>query len=136
MPHELEGQDCWCGRNGCLEEFLSLGGLKNEYFDITQTKLDIQVIADAANSSDLVAFSVLQVLDDRIGRSTAAIINMFDPNVNIFGRRFAKLNRLYLNVPRKWSGYLLIENSVTQLMRATEDPFALARGSARIAAVK
>ena len=89
MPHELEGQDCWCGRNGCLEEFLSLGGLKNEYFDITQTKLDIQVIADAANSSDLVAFSVLQVLDDRIGRSTAAIINMFDPNVNIFGRRFA-----------------------------------------------
>ena len=115
---------------------MSLGGLENKYFNITQTKLDIQVIADAANSSDLVAFSVLQVLDDRIGRSTAAIINMFDPNVNIFGRRFAKLNRLYLNVPRKWSGYLLIENSVTQLMRATEDPFALARGSARIAAVK
>ena len=33
-PHELEGRDCWCGRNGCLEGFLSLGGLENEYFDI------------------------------------------------------------------------------------------------------
>ena len=132
----LKGKIVGGGVMAVLRSFFSLGGLKNEYFDITQTKLDIQVIADAANSSDLVAFSVLQVLDDRIGRSTAAIINMFDPNVNIFGRRFAKLSRLYLNVPRKWSGYLLIENSVTQLTRATEDPFALARGSARIAAVK
>ena len=51
VPHELEGRDCWCGRNGCLEGFLSLRGLENEYFNITQTKLDIQEIADAADGS-------------------------------------------------------------------------------------
>ena len=109
VPHELEGRDCWCGRSGCLEGFLSLGGLENEYFNITQTKLDIQAIANAADANDLVASSVLQVLDDRIGRATAAIINMFDPDVIILGGRIAELNRLYLNVPRKWPGYLLIE---------------------------
>jgi fructokinase len=85
VPHELEGRDCWCGRNGCLDVFLSLGGIENEYFNITQTKLDIPTIADAADSSDLVASSVLQVLDDRIGRTTAAIINMFDPEVIVLG---------------------------------------------------
>jgi fructokinase len=58
---------------------------ENEYFNITQTKLDIPTIADAADSSDLVASSVLQVLDDRIGRTTAAIINMFDPEVIVLG---------------------------------------------------
>lgn len=130
VPHELEGRNCWCGRNGCLEEFLSLGGLENEYFNITQTKLDIQAIADAANASDLVASSVLQALDDRIGRAKAAIINMFDPNVIILGGRISELNRLYLNVPRKWPGYLLIERSPTQLLKASNAPFALAQGAA------
>ena len=28
VPHELDGHDCWCGRTGCLDCFLSLGGLK------------------------------------------------------------------------------------------------------------
>ena len=122
------------GRNGYLEGFLSLGGLENEYFKITRTKLNIQEIADAADASDLVASSVLQVLDDRMGRTTAHIINMFDPNVIILGGRIAELNRLYLNVPRKWPGYLLIENSETQLLKAKNAPFALAQGAASLVA--
>ena len=134
VPHELEGRDCWCGRNGCLERFLSLGGLENEYFNITQAKLDIQAIANSAGASDLVASSVLQVLDDRVGRATAAIINMFDPDVIILGGRIAKLNRLYLNVPRKWPGYLLIEHNKTKLLQASTAPFALARGAAWLVA--
>ena len=134
VPYELEGRDCWCGRNGCLEGFMSLGGLKNEYFNITQTKLDIQEIANAADASDLVASSVLQVLDDRIGRATAAIINMFDPDVIILGGRIAELNRLYLNVPRKWPGYSLNEGSQTKLFQASNVPFALAQGAASLVA--
>ena len=134
VSYELERRDCWCGRNGCLEGFLSLGGLENEYFNITQTKLDIQEIADAADANDLVASSVLQLLDDRIGRATAAIINMFDPDVIILGGRIAELNRLYSNVPRKWPGYLLLERSETQLLKASNAPFALAKGAAWLAA--
>ena len=130
VPHELEGRDCWCGRNGCLEMVLSLDGLEHEYFNITNTKLDIQAIADAADARDLVASSVLQVLDDRIGRTTAAIINMFDPDVIILGGRVSELNRLYSTVPRKWPGYLLIEHSKTKLLQASTAPFALARGAA------
>ena len=114
---------------------MSLGGLENEYFHITQTKLDIQAIANAADANDLVASSVLQVLDDRIGRTTAAIINMFDPDVIILGGRIAELNRLYLNVPRKWPGYLLIERSKTQLLKASHAPFALAKGAAWLSSI-
>ena len=134
VPHELEGRDCWCGRSGCLEGFLSIGVLENEYFKITQTKLDIHAIANAADANDLVASSVLQVLDDRIGRATAAIINMFDPDVIILGGRVAGLDRLYLNVPRKWPGYLLIERSKTQFLKASQTKFAVAKGAAWLAA--
>ena len=50
-----------------------LGGLENEYFNIPQTKLDIQAIADAAYANDLVVSSVFRVFDDRIDRTPAAI---------------------------------------------------------------
>ena len=134
VPHELEGRDCWCGRSGCLEGFLSLGRLENEYFNITQTKLDIQAIANVADANDLVASSVLQMLDDRSGRTTAAIINMFDPDVIILEGRIGSLNRLYLNVPRKWPCYLLIERSKTPLQKASHATFAVAKGAAWLAA--
>ena len=59
---------------------------------------------------------------------------MFDPDVIILGGRIAELNRLYLNVPRKWPGYLLIERSKTQLLKASRATFALAKAAALLAA--
>ena len=133
MPHELDGRDCWCGRTGCLDCFLSLCGLETEYHDITQTRLGIKAIAAAADASDLVASSVLQVLGDRIGRTTAMIINMFDPDVIVLGGRLAGLDRLYQNVPRKWPAYLLVERSETKLQKGKQDAFTLAKGAACLA---
>ena len=113
--------------------FLSLGGLETECHNITQTRRDIKAIAAAADASDLVASSVLQVLDDRIGRTTAMIINMFDPDVIFLGGRLAGLDRLYQNVPRKWPGYLLVERNETKLQKANQDAFTLAKGAACLA---
>ena len=39
-PHELDGRDCWCGRNGYLDEILSLRSLERAYVTITTTKLE------------------------------------------------------------------------------------------------
>ena len=86
-----------------------------------------------ADANDLVASSVLQVLDDRIGRTTAMIINMFDPDVIILGGRLGSLDRLYQNVPRKWPGYLLLERNETKLQKANQDAFTLAKGTACLA---
>ena len=46
----------------------------------------------------------------------------------------AGLNRLYLNVLRKWPGYLLIERSKTQLLKVSHATFAIAKGPASPAA--
>lgn len=83
VPHKLDRNDCCCGRTGHLNCFLSLGGLEPEYHAITQTCSDVKAVAAAANARDLVASSFLQVLDGRIGQTTAITINMFDPYVII-----------------------------------------------------
>tara|TARA_B100000575_G_C22686609_1_gene416872 strand:+ start:33 stop:242 length:210 start_codon:yes stop_codon:yes gene_type:complete len=65
--------------------------MENDYFKITSTKLDIQAIANLADARDLVASSVPQVLDDRTGRTTSAIIDIFDPDVIILGSALPNL---------------------------------------------
>jgi len=129
VPHELDGRDCWCGRTGCLESFISAKGVEADYLASTETALTVDEIAKAASQNDIVAESVLQVLDDRVGRATAMLINMLDPDIITLAGRLASLDRLYINVPRKWPGYTFTGKSATHLVRAARDDDAILAGA-------
>ena len=133
VPHGLDGRDCWCGRNICLNYFLWLGGLETEYHNITQTRLGIKAIAAAADAGNQIVASVFQVLDDRIGRATAMIINYIDSDVIILSGRLAGLDRLYQHALRKWPRYLLVKRKETKLQKASQTVFTFAKGSACLA---
>jgi predicted NBD/HSP70 family sugar kinase len=129
VPHELDGRDCWCGRTGCLESFISAKGVEADYLASTETALTVDEIARAASQNDIVAESVLQVLDDRVGRATAMLINMLDPDIITLAGRLASLDRLYINVPRKWPGYTFTGKSATHLVRAARGDDAILAGA-------
>ena len=129
VPHELDGRDCWCGRTGCLESFISAKGVEDDYLASTETALTVDEIAKAASQNDIVAESVLQVLDDRVGRATAMLINMLDPDIITLAGRLASLDRLYINVPRKWPGYTFTGKSATRLVRAARGDDAILAGA-------
>ena len=129
VPHELDGRDCWCGRTGCLESFISAKGVEADYLASTETALTVDEIAKAASQNDIVAESVLQVLDDRVGRATAMLINMLDPDIITLAGRLASLDRLYINVPRKWPGYTFTGKSATHLVRAAGGDDAILAGA-------
>lgn len=133
VPYELDGQDCWCGRTGCLETFLSSTGLEDDYFKITETRQSAAQIAAAAANGDIVATSALQVLEDRLGRATAAIINIIDPDVIVLGGMVGTLERLISNVPRKWPGYVIARRPQTKLVRSENSQRAILSGAARLA---
>ena len=129
VPHELDGRDCWCGRTGCLESLISASGIEADYLASTETALTVDEISEAASQSDIVAESVLQVLDDRIGRATAMLINMLDPDIITLAGRVSSLERLYVNVPRKWPGYTFTGKSATYLARASRGDDAIVAGA-------
>ena len=130
VPYELDGQECWCGRTGCLETFLSAAGLEDDYYKITETRLSALDIAAAAANNDIVAESALQVLEDRIGRATAAIINLIDPDVIILGGMVGALPRLVDNVPRKWPGYVISKKPATRLQITADSTLSILGGAA------
>ena len=129
VEEEKTTAPCECGRTGCLEGFVSTSAIEAEYHRATGIDLDISAIA-SADRQDFVASNILQILDDRLGRTTASIINMFDPEVIVLGGRLAELGRIYKNIPRKWPGYLLAKRANTKLVRQSITTHLLARGAA------
>ncbi|MDA0332549.1 MAG: ROK family protein [Proteobacteria bacterium] len=95
----------------------------------TETALTVDEISRAASQNDIVAESVLQILDDRVGRATAMLINMLDPDIITLAGRLASLDRLYVNVPRKWPGYTFTGKSATHLVRAARGDDAIVAGA-------
>lgn len=129
LEEEQTEVPCECGRTGCLQGFVSTNAIEAEYHKATGIALDISAIA-SADRQDFVASNILQILDDRLGRTTASIINMFDPEVIVLGGRLAELGRFYINLPRKWPGYLLAQRANTKLVRQSILTHLLARGAA------
>lgn len=133
VPYELDGHDCWCGRTGCMETFVSAEGVEQDYFKITENRTSAAAIASAAANSDIVAESTLQVLEDRLGRATSALITMVDPEVIVIGGMVGAMERIYRTVPRKWPGYVTARNPVTRLVPAQCGVKAAAAGAALLA---
>ena len=130
VPHELDGRHCWCGRSGCLETFLSESGFEDDYERITGERHDAASIAAAAATGDIVADSVVQVFEDRLGRATATIISLFDPQMIILGGMVPLPERLETRVPRKWPGYVQINRTKTRLAVSANGADALLKGAA------
>ena len=130
VPHELDGRHCWCGRSGCLETFLSQSGFEDDYERVTGDRQPAASIAAAAAASDIVADSVVQVFEDRLGRATATIITLFDPQVIVLGGAATLVDRLCERVPRKWPGYVQIDRSRTRIIACSDDDSVLLTGAA------
>ena len=130
VDYEYEGHECWCGRTGCLETYISGTGLELDYFRIANEKLDAKTILEKAESGDIVAESVIQVLEDRIGRGLAMIINILDPDAIILGGGLSNIDRLYTNIPRKWPGYVFSKSIDTKLLKPKYGDSSGIRGAA------
>ena len=134
VPHELEGRICWCGRTGCLETFLSMAGLESDYERVTGEWREAGEIAAASVHSDIVADSITQVFEDRLGRATATLISLLDPDVIVLGGTGLQLARLQERIPRKWPVYVQIDRSATRLVAAEGGVLPVIAGAALLAA--
>ena len=130
QPVELPGPVCYCGKNGCVETFLSGGGLAADYLNATGHALDSAQIADAAAGDEQAACAVLDRYENRLARALAAVINVLDPDVIVVGGGVSNIARLYDNVPRLWRQFAFSDRVDTELCPATHGDSSGVRGAA------
>jgi fructokinase len=114
-PDELPGPACYCGQHGCIETFLSGPGLAADHAAGSGERLDPATIAARAAAGDRVAEATLERYEDRMARALASVINVLDPDVIVLGGGMSNLDRLYVNVPRRWGAYVFSDRVDTRL---------------------
>jgi fructokinase len=127
---ESPGPQCYCGRNGCLETFLSGPGLSRDFRNATGTHLDPPDIVRLAEANDQVAEACLSRYEDRLARGLAHVINILDPDVIVLGGGMSNIQRLYQHVPRLWGRYVFSDSVNTKLVRPVHGDSSGARGAA------
>ena len=113
---ERPGTDCYCGKQGCIETFLSGPGLERDFWLATGEKINAAEIVLRANNSESQAEQCLQRYENRMARSLAHIINVLDPHVIVLGGGMSNVQRLYKNVPAIWGQYVFSDSVLTQLL--------------------
>jgi fructokinase len=128
---EWPGPQCYCGRTGCIETFLSGPGLERDYQQAGgDERLKTLEISACAAGGDAVAEGALARYEHRLARGLASIINVLDPHVIVLGGGMSNLTRLYDAVPRLWTEYVFSDRVDTQLVRAAHGDSSGVRGAA------
>jgi predicted NBD/HSP70 family sugar kinase len=127
---ERPGPDCYCGKAGCIETFLSGPGLARDHHAHTGQALDAARIASRAASGDAACEATLARYEDRLARGLATVINLLDPDAIVLGGGVGNIARLYENVPRLWGRYVFSDRVTTKLLAPYHGDSGGVRGAA------
>ena len=127
---------CYCGRQGCVEVWLSGPALARDHARRHGGALSPPQIALAAALGDAACEASLQRYESRLARALAAVINLLDPDVIVLGGGLSNLARLTERVPALWSRHVFGagrgEPVTTRLLRSRHGDSSGVRGAARL----
>jgi fructokinase len=127
---ESPGPPCYCGRRGCIEQFLCGPALERDYREAGGQAGSAIEIAARADAGEPLADTVLARYEDRMARALGSIINVLDPEVIVLGGGLSNIERLCTRVPQVWSPYVFSDRVDTRLVRAKHGDSSGVRGAA------
>lgn len=123
---EMPGHYCYCGKAGCIETFLSGPALERDFGGAASAAEIVRM----AEEGDDKAEGLLSRYEDRLARSLATVINIFDPHVIVLGGGLGNVRRLYREVPRLWGEYVFSDAVDTRLKPPVHGDSSGVRGAA------
>lgn len=127
---ERPGPDCYCGRRGCIEAFLSGPAFEAEFARETETRLAATAIAAAAEAGDTKAGHALERYGERLARALGHVVNLVDPEVIVLGGGLSKIDALYRLVPRLLPSYVFSPTVRTRIVPPQHGDSSGVRGAA------
>src|SRR5438876_11248176 len=129
-PEEFPGPACYCGRNGCVETWISGTGLEADYERATDISLKGPEIIARSGAGEQAALAALERFEDRLTRGLAQVINLLDPDVIVMGGGASQIPRIYQDVPARLKEYVFGHEADTPILPAKHGDSSGVRGAA------
>jgi len=127
---EWPGPDCYCGRKGCVEVYVSGPGMVRDHEAVTGQRLSTrEIVAKAAGGDDDAAASRGRYVD-RLARGLASIINVLDPGIVVLGGGMSNLPALAEDVQTALPQYVFTDRVTTRVLRNVHGDSSGVRGAA------
>jgi len=131
-PAERPGAACYCGKQGCIETFLSGPNLARDYHETGGEAITAQQLAARAEAGEPAALAALARYEDRLARALAGVINILDPDALVLGGGLSNLDRLYRNLPGLLPRYVFSDHVATRVLKARHGDSSGVFGAARL----
>lgn len=133
---EVPGLPCFCGKTGCIEQWVSGRGFAREYRKHAEIDLaepvdltPAQIVA-RMRDGDRLARLVWQKYVDRLARGLAVVVNVLDPDVLVFGGGMSNVDELYTDLPQRLADETFSPVFHTPVVKAVHGDSSGVRGAA------
>jgi fructokinase len=127
---EPDWPDCYCGRKGCVETFLSGPGMTRDHAKTNGEIFEAEEIAARAAAGNAACEATLRRYEQRLARALAQVINILDPDAIVLGGGLSNLERLYANVPQLWGAQVFSDQVATRFLKNRHGDASGVRGAA------
>ena len=142
---ERPGPACYCGRNGCIETFLSGPGLARDYAENARDTVpdtgpgaaapdaaapDAVDVARRAAHGEPAARAALERYLDRLARALGSVVNVIDPACIVLGGGVGNVRALYDELPHRLPAYVFSDRVDTRVVPPLHGDDSGVRGAA------
>lgn len=129
-PDEYPGPDCYCGKRGCIEAWLSGPGFVADHSRCTGNSIGSREIVAAAAAGEPTARASLARYHDRLARALASVINLLDPDVVVLGGGMSNVPGLAADVTALLPRWVFSDTVLTRVVRNAHGDSSGVRGAA------
>ncbi|HDJ2739814.1 TPA: fructokinase [Salmonella bongori] len=121
---------CYCGKQGCIETFISGTGFTTDYQRLGGKQLKGDEIIHLVKEQDAVAELALSRYERRLAKALAHVVNILDPDVIVLGGGMSNVERLYSTVPSLMKSFVFGGECETPVRKAQHGDSSGVRGAA------
>lgn len=114
---EPNGEQCYCGKRGCVEATISGPALERFHHKSTGESKHLPEIVAAAESGDPGALKTTEFLCDNFGKAIAVVINILDPECIVLGGGVSNVPALYTKGIQAARNYVFNNELATKIVK-------------------
>jgi fructokinase len=127
---ELPGPECYCGRRGCIEAWISGPSFERDHERVTGHRLSSHGIVEGAARGEGGSLESLRRYHERLARSLSSVSNLLDPDVVVLGGGMSNVPDLARDVGALLPRWIFSDTILTRVVKNMHGDSSGVRGAA------
>jgi fructokinase len=128
FPHE--GRDCYCGKQDCVETYLSGPSFESRFQETYHQPLSSQDIVALSRTGNTQANAHLNDYAQKLAANLTGVINLLDPDIIVLGGGMSNIPELYQLIPHFLKTFVFSDTLNTKIVKARHGDSSGVRGAA------